>query len=207
MIPEVLSNCAGFIDGVSFAGEMPSLTLPKVVLKTEAYRGGGMAGEVEIPTCPVDVDLRVVAAGGIDQVADPGTVGEPIHAGAAHRADDFDHQLRTARSGDRDPAGRRRNRLTPGDHQFARARSKRQQQRDERQHDRAGCGGDRRERNGRASWWPVLDGSLAVEAAPRRRVRVHGLLRRREDRDGRRTRRRPATLGALPTRRGVRSGL
>ena len=50
MIPEVLSNCAGFIDGVSFAGEMPSLTLPKVVLKTEAYRGGGMAGEVEIPT-------------------------------------------------------------------------------------------------------------------------------------------------------------
>ncbi|WP_085701159.1 phage major tail tube protein [Pseudomonas sp. B26(2017)] len=50
MIPEVLSNCAGFIDGVSFAGEMPSLTLPKVVLKTEAYRGGGMAGEVEIST-------------------------------------------------------------------------------------------------------------------------------------------------------------
>lgn len=50
MIPEVLSNCAGFIDGVSFAGEMPSLTLPKVVLKTEPYRGGGMAGEVEIPT-------------------------------------------------------------------------------------------------------------------------------------------------------------
>jgi len=50
MIPEVLSNCAGFIDGVSFAGEMPNLTLPKVVLKTEAYRGGGMAGEVEIPT-------------------------------------------------------------------------------------------------------------------------------------------------------------
>lgn len=50
MIPEVLSNCAGFIDGVSFSGEMPSLTLPKVVLKTETYRGGGMAGEVEIPT-------------------------------------------------------------------------------------------------------------------------------------------------------------
>lgn len=50
MIPEVLSNCVGFIDGVSFAGEMPSLTLPKVVLKTETYRGGGMAGEIEIPT-------------------------------------------------------------------------------------------------------------------------------------------------------------
>jgi P2 family phage contractile tail tube protein len=50
MIPEVLSNCAGFIDGVSFAGDMPSLTLPKVVLKTDGYRGGGMAGEVEIST-------------------------------------------------------------------------------------------------------------------------------------------------------------
>lgn len=29
---------------------MPSLTLPKVVLKMDTYRGGGMAGEIEIPT-------------------------------------------------------------------------------------------------------------------------------------------------------------
>jgi len=48
MNPEVLSNCAAFIDGVSFAGEVTSLTLPKVALKTDAFRGGGMAGEVEV---------------------------------------------------------------------------------------------------------------------------------------------------------------
>ncbi|MFJ4193941.1 phage major tail tube protein [Pseudomonas sp. NPDC089534] len=49
MNPEILSNCAMFIDGVSFSGEVPSLTLPKVVLKMESFRGGGMAGEIEIP--------------------------------------------------------------------------------------------------------------------------------------------------------------
>lgn len=48
MNPEVLSNCVAFIDGVSFAGEITSLTLPKVALKTDAFRGGGMAGEVEV---------------------------------------------------------------------------------------------------------------------------------------------------------------
>lgn len=48
MNPEVLSNCVAFIDGVSFAGEVTSLTLPKVALKTDAFRGGGMAGEVEV---------------------------------------------------------------------------------------------------------------------------------------------------------------
>lgn len=50
MIPEVLTNTNMFIDGVSFSGDVPSLTLPKVTLKMDGYRGGGMAGEIEIPT-------------------------------------------------------------------------------------------------------------------------------------------------------------
>lgn len=48
MIPQVLSNTNLFVDGVSFSGDVPSLTLPKLTVKTETYRGGGMTGEVEI---------------------------------------------------------------------------------------------------------------------------------------------------------------
>lgn len=48
MIPQVLSNTNLFVDGVSFSGDVPSLTLPKLTVKTETYRGGGMGGEVEI---------------------------------------------------------------------------------------------------------------------------------------------------------------
>jgi len=48
MIPQVLRNMALFSDGVSFAGEVPTLTLPKLTRKVEDYQGGGMAGPIEI---------------------------------------------------------------------------------------------------------------------------------------------------------------
>jgi len=48
MIPQLLSNTNLFVDGVSFSGDVPSLTLPKLTVKTEGHRGGGMAGEIEM---------------------------------------------------------------------------------------------------------------------------------------------------------------
>ena len=48
MIPQLLSNTNLFVDGVSFSGDVPSLTLPKLTVKTEAHRGGGMGGEIEM---------------------------------------------------------------------------------------------------------------------------------------------------------------
>lgn len=47
MIPEVLTNCILFVDGMSFAGDVPTLTLPKLTQKTEDYQGGGMSGPIE----------------------------------------------------------------------------------------------------------------------------------------------------------------
>lgn len=38
MIPQMLSNTNLFVDGVSFAGDVPSLTLPKLTVKTLAKR-------------------------------------------------------------------------------------------------------------------------------------------------------------------------
>jgi len=48
MIPQTLFNLNMFVDGVSFAGDVPELSLPKVTVKTDSYRGGGMDGEIEV---------------------------------------------------------------------------------------------------------------------------------------------------------------
>jgi len=37
-----------FVDGISFQGDVPSLTLPKLTLKTEEHRVGGMDVPVEL---------------------------------------------------------------------------------------------------------------------------------------------------------------
>ena len=46
MIPQTLFNTNMFIAGQSLQGDVPSLSLPKVTVKTEEYRGGGMDASV-----------------------------------------------------------------------------------------------------------------------------------------------------------------
>ncbi|EPO8124337.1 phage major tail tube protein [Pseudomonas aeruginosa] len=48
MIPQVLTNTNLFIDGISFQGDVPSLTLPKVTVKTDDYSAGGMDGSIDM---------------------------------------------------------------------------------------------------------------------------------------------------------------
>ena len=48
MIPQTLFNTNLFVDGINFTGDVPSLTLPKLTTKTDEYRGGGMAGPIEM---------------------------------------------------------------------------------------------------------------------------------------------------------------
>ena len=48
MIPQSLSNLNLFVDGISFQGECTSLTLPKLTLKMEEHRAGGMDIPVEM---------------------------------------------------------------------------------------------------------------------------------------------------------------
>lgn len=48
MIPETLANLNLFVDGQSFQGDVPSLTLPKLTLKTEEHRAGGMDMPIEL---------------------------------------------------------------------------------------------------------------------------------------------------------------
>jgi P2 family phage contractile tail tube protein len=48
MIPQMLFNTNLFVDGISMAGDVPELSLPKVSVKVEAYRGGGMDAEIDM---------------------------------------------------------------------------------------------------------------------------------------------------------------
>jgi len=47
-LPRILKNMVIFADGVSYAGESEAITLPKLTRKTEAWRGGGLAGAAHV---------------------------------------------------------------------------------------------------------------------------------------------------------------
>ncbi len=54
MIPQALYNLNLFIDGVNFAGIATQVTPPKLKIKAEDYRGGGMDS-------PIKMDLGLEA--------------------------------------------------------------------------------------------------------------------------------------------------
>src|SRR3989338_795847 len=48
MIPKILKNFNAFVDGRGYAGRVDEVTLPKLTVKTEEHRAGGMDVPVEI---------------------------------------------------------------------------------------------------------------------------------------------------------------
>jgi P2 family phage contractile tail tube protein len=50
MLPKILKNFNAFVDGKGFAGRIEEIQLPKLTLKTEEFRAGGM-------DVPVQIDL------------------------------------------------------------------------------------------------------------------------------------------------------
>ena len=63
MIPETLANMNLFVDGMSFQGDVPSLTLPKLTLKTEEHRAGGMDMPVELDMGMEKMESNFVTTG------------------------------------------------------------------------------------------------------------------------------------------------
>ena len=57
MIPQTLYNFNLFVDGTSYAGVATQLTLPKLKVKTEDYRAGGMDAPVKM-----DIGLEAMDA-------------------------------------------------------------------------------------------------------------------------------------------------
>ena len=48
MLNDILKNMSLFVDGRGYAGNVDELNLPKLALKTEEFRGGGMDAPIEI---------------------------------------------------------------------------------------------------------------------------------------------------------------
>lgn len=48
MLPRILKNFNGFVNGKGLAGRLDELELPEISLKTDDFRAGGMDSEVEI---------------------------------------------------------------------------------------------------------------------------------------------------------------
>jgi P2 family phage contractile tail tube protein len=48
MIPQTLVNMNLFVDGKGFAGQVTTITLPKVKRKSDEYRAGGMDGPIKM---------------------------------------------------------------------------------------------------------------------------------------------------------------
>lgn len=61
--PRVLKNMNLFVDGRGYGGRVDEITLPKLTLKTEEYRGGGM-------DLPVELEFGMAALTGTAVVSD-----------------------------------------------------------------------------------------------------------------------------------------
>jgi P2 family phage contractile tail tube protein len=48
MLDDILKNMALYVDGRGYAGNVETLTLPKLTLKTEEFRNGGMDAPIEV---------------------------------------------------------------------------------------------------------------------------------------------------------------
>lgn len=62
-LPRKIKNFATFVDGVSYAGEMPEVTLPKLARKMDDYRSGGMNATVKADFGMEGMEAELTAAG------------------------------------------------------------------------------------------------------------------------------------------------
>lgn len=46
--PKIVRNFNLYVDGVNYAGRVAEVTLPKLAIKTEEFRGGGMDAPIEV---------------------------------------------------------------------------------------------------------------------------------------------------------------
>ena len=49
-MPQILRSMNLYVDGQGYAGQVEEITLPKLTIKTEEYRGGGLDAPIEIDT-------------------------------------------------------------------------------------------------------------------------------------------------------------
>jgi len=91
-LPKKLKNFVLFNDGNAYLGEVPEVTTPKLALKMEDYRAGGMPGSVKIDQGLEALTVEWTAAGylanAIKQFGSSRVDGVPLRLTQALQADD-----------------------------------------------------------------------------------------------------------------------
>ncbi|MBX9612435.1 MAG: phage major tail tube protein [Burkholderiales bacterium] len=62
-LPRKLKNFALFVNGESYVGQVPEVTLPKLTRKTEDYRAGGMNGPISADLGMDKMEMKWTASG------------------------------------------------------------------------------------------------------------------------------------------------
>lgn len=75
-LPSKLKFFNVYIDGVGFIGEAKEVTLPKLAMKAEAWRSGGMPGEVDIDLGVEKLELETTFGGPVDDIYK--SFGDPV---------------------------------------------------------------------------------------------------------------------------------
>lgn len=75
-LPAKLKFFNVFIDGEGYIGEAKEVTVPKLALKLEAWRSGGMPGEVDIDLGIEKLELEATFGGPIDAIYK--SFGDPV---------------------------------------------------------------------------------------------------------------------------------
>ena len=82
-LPRKIKNFATFVDGVSYLGEMPEVSLPKLARKMDDYRSGGMNAPVKADFGMEGMEAEFTAAGYMSDLFK--TWGELRHDGGLLR--------------------------------------------------------------------------------------------------------------------------
>lgn len=91
-MPAVLKNFAVFVDGTSYAGEVDSVTLPKLKRKMEEFRAGGMRVGAKVDMGMEALEADISAGGWLKEVLKQWGAakadGVPLRFAGAVQADD-----------------------------------------------------------------------------------------------------------------------
>lgn len=92
-LPRKLKLMNNFVDGVGYAGQINEMTLPKLAIKAEAYRAGGMIGEVDVDLGLEKLEVEIKAGGYMTELIKQfgGSINSvPFRFMGAYQKDDTD---------------------------------------------------------------------------------------------------------------------
>ncbi len=91
-LPRIIKNANIFANGISWLGEVPSVTLPKLQRKMEDYRAGGMGAPVKLDHGMEGLELSFSSTSmlreAINGFGNPLVDGEQLRFAGAYQSDD-----------------------------------------------------------------------------------------------------------------------